>query len=81
MLFLINVGMSALGAMWYGVMDNPLNSEIVFSEIVFDPTKWFKTTIYFAFVLMLVHSSFKFGQALNALNERYLSRRRESLGN
>ena len=58
-------------------MGNPLNSGIVFSEIVFDPGNWFITTIFYAFVLMLSYSYFKFGQVLNLLNQRYYARMRE----
>lgn len=69
---LIDIGTSILGAIWYGVMRNPINSKIVFSEIGYDPNNSLETSVYFAFVLIVAYCCVKFGQALNQLNKRYL---------
>lgn len=70
----IDIGTSILGAIWYGVMSNPLNSRIVFSEIEYDPGNWLETAVFFAFVLIVAGCCFKFGQALNVLNRKFRAR-------
>ncbi|MGQ0778131.1 MAG: hypothetical protein ACT4NY_27590 [Pseudonocardiales bacterium] len=69
---LVDIGTSILGAIWYGVMRNPINSKIDISEIGYDPNNSPETAVYIAFVLIVAYCCVKFGQALNRLNKRYL---------
>lgn len=69
----IDIGTSILGAIWYGVMRNSINSKIVISEIGLDLNNSLETAVYFAFVFIVAYCCVKFGQALNQLNKRYLN--------
>lgn len=73
--FLIDIATSVIGAIWYGVLNQPLNSRIDLSMITFAPSNWQATLIFVAFVLIVAGCCYKFGQALNALNQRYLNQR------
>jgi hypothetical protein len=68
--FSIDLITSVIGVIWYGALGEPLNSNIDFSVIKFDPSNWLVTLTFIAFVLLVAGCCFKFGQALNELGQR-----------
>ena len=74
--FSVDMITSIVGAIWYGVLQNPLNSTIDVSELTFEPANWSVTLLFVAFVLIVAFCCFKFGQALNELNRRQRVRSR-----
>jgi hypothetical protein len=70
----IDILTSIIGAIWYGVLGKPLGSAVDFSAVYFEPANWLETLLFVGFVLALAFFCVKFGQALNALNEKYRAR-------
>ena len=67
LLVVIDVGTSVIGAIWYGLMGEPLNRTVHFEEMVFDPSNWFATALIVAFVIIVAWCCHMFGCAMKAL--------------
>lgn len=69
-LCVLDIGTSIVGAMWYGLMAQPLNAPIQFSYIEFAPGNWVQTLGYIAFVLIVAGVCVQFGRALKLLMKK-----------
>lgn len=72
----IDVASSILGAIWYVVIGQPLNSWINFAELRYEPANTSATVVAALVVLAVALACVMFGKALRALEKRH----QENLG-
>jgi hypothetical protein len=63
----IDVGTSIIGAIWYGLMGQPLDRTVHFEEMHYDPSNWFATALIIAFVVIVAWICHMFGLAMKTL--------------
>lgn len=67
-LTVIDLGSSALGAIWYGTLHHPFKDSIQIHQIRYDPGNWLNSAIYLGFVALIAVICVAFGYAIAALS-------------
>ncbi|MBU2671054.1 hypothetical protein KOI35_46915 [Actinoplanes bogorensis] len=67
LLVIVDVGTSIIGAIWYGLMGQPLNRTVHFEEMHWAPSNWFATTLIVGFVVIVAWFCHMFGLAMRTL--------------
>jgi hypothetical protein len=65
-----DLGTSSVGAIWYGMMHNPMTEPVHLSELQFDFDNWLETGFYIGGVLLVAWACVMFGKALNARRKK-----------
>jgi len=63
----IDIGTSVVGAIWYGLMRQPITSKIHLEKMHFDPSNTLATAGFIAFVLIVAWVCHQFGRAMATL--------------